>query len=80
MKPIFIHKYHRLKAKDAEDLFNVMLEEGMTLETMYKHQKMGELRAMKTHINSGKGYNIQDKETKIEYWAIQILFIFKYFN
>lgn len=37
MKPIFIHKYHKLRAKDAEDFFNVMLEEGATLETMYKH-------------------------------------------
>ena len=58
MKPIFIYRYHRLKAKDAEDFFNVMLEEGNTLEAMYKHQgqKAGTLRVQKTHINHGKTF------------------------
>ena len=39
MKPLFIHKYHHYKAKDAEDFFNVMIEEGNHLEAMYRHQK-----------------------------------------
>ena len=39
LRPLFIHKYHHFKAKDAEDFFNVMIEEGNNLESMYRHQK-----------------------------------------
>ena len=39
MKPFFIPKYHHFKAKDAEDFFNVMIEQGNNLEAMYRHQK-----------------------------------------
>ena len=39
MKPMFIYKYHKNKTKDAEDLYNAIVEEGNTLEAMYKHNK-----------------------------------------
>ena len=39
MKPMFIYKYHKNKAKDAEELYNAIVEEGNTLEAMYKHNK-----------------------------------------
>ena len=42
MKPIFIHKYHRQKAQDDVDFYNVMVEDGNHLEAMYKRQKTGD--------------------------------------
>lgn len=50
MKPIFIYKYHHLRAKDAEDFFNIMIEEGNTLEAMYKHQKTGGMLDIKKDV------------------------------
>ena len=55
MKPLFIYKYERTKSKDAEDFFNVMLEEGNALEAMYKRQKTGEgHKLQKFHITAGR--------------------------
>ena len=39
MKPMFIYRYHKNKAKDAEDMYNAIVEEGNALEGMYKHKK-----------------------------------------
>ena len=39
MKPMFIYKYQKNKTNDAEDLYNAIVEEGNTLEAMYKHNK-----------------------------------------
>ena len=43
MKPMFIYKYHKNKAKDAEELYNAIVEEGNTLEAMYKHKRQMKL-------------------------------------
>lgn len=54
MKPIFIYKYHKFMSKQADEFYNVFLEEGLKLEEMY--EKAG-VEKKRTSVAPSAGYN-----------------------
>jgi len=62
MKPIFIYKYNRKFEKQAEDFYNVFLEQGNSLEKMYKKASEQENRSpLKDRILESKRYSTTSK-------------------
>jgi len=53
MKPIFIYKYNRKYEKQAEDFFNMYLEQGNSLEKMYKKAVDDDKTSKKERILDG---------------------------